>query len=533
VSTTPTLSPPPPADESSHLAARPTLAGEPFVARAATTDAALFTGGTYVAQALQFVASLLQKAILGPVNAGYWALMQTFWTFLSIAPLGVQHGATRQIPLHRGREEYAAASRAAGTAATFGLIAMTGVGLVIAAVAVVFGRDWAPELRFGLVLLGVTGPLRYLTDLHESVIQAVKRFDVASMTVVVKGLATLFLQTLAVYAFDFYGLFLGVIAIEAAAFVLWLRTGAISRARPAFRLDLDRQRLRDLIAFGAPIMIYAQVWLLFQAVDSLIVAGALNVRQLGYYALAVSVTNYILYLPKTVGGVLSPRMGERFGQTGELSSIQHYATETQRLLAYMLVPIAVGTGFFAFPVLIRHALPPFEPAISVVQIMVVASFFMALMSMPIKVLLTAGYRWGLTALVLSCVAVNAALNWVAVVELDQGIDGAAVATAVSYFLTFVLTTGYGLSRTLRPRQVLGHLAEIVAVFVYVYVALRVIERVFHVGDPSLVVDTLLALAQFAVFLAILTPLLIHAERRMGGVTMLRQLAERGLARRRR
>jgi O-antigen/teichoic acid export membrane protein len=513
--------------------AAPTLAGQPSGGRAATTDAALLTGGTYIAQGLQFVAGLMQKAILGPVGAGYWALMQTFWTFFSMAPLGAQHGATRQIPVQRGQGDYAGAARSAGTGATFGLVAMTTVGALLALVAIVFGSGWAPEMRFGLVLLGVTAPLRYASDVHEIIIQAVKRFDIASATVLVKAVAMLVLQTAAVWALGFYGLFLGLVAIELAAFALWLRVGVISRTLPAFRLGIDRERLRDLISFGAPIMIYAQVWLLFLAVDSLIVASALDVRQLGLYALAVSVTNYVLYLPKTVGSVLFPRMAERFGQTGELASIQRYATETQRLMAYMLVPIAVGIGFFAFPVVIRHALPAFLHAIDVVQIMIAASFFMALMNMPIKVLLTAGYRWSLTALVLGCVAINAALNYVALVVLDEGIEAAATATAISYFLTFVATTGYGLSRTYGWRQVLLHIGEVVVVFVYVYAALRLIHSAVDVDDPGLVADAAIALGQLAVFMVALVPWLVLAERRLGGVSMLRGLAEGALRRRRR
>jgi O-antigen/teichoic acid export membrane protein len=501
----------------------PTLAGDPGpTTRTAVADAAIYTVGTYVAQVLMFVAGLVQKGLLGPVGAGYWALMQTFWTFFSIAPLGAQHGATRQVPAHRGRGDFRTAEATAGTAAAFSLSMISITGLVVAMVALVAGSDWPPELRFGLVLLGVTAPLRHLTDLHETMMQAVKRFDIASAAQIVRGVGALTLQTLAIYLLGFYGLFVGLVAIELALFVLWFRTGAISRSRPAFRLVFDRVRLRELIRFGAPILVYAQIGLLFQAVDSLIVAVALDVKQLGYYALAVSVTAYILYLPKSISGALFPRMAERFARTGRLDAIHHYGTDVQRILAYVLVPLAVAGGFFAFPVVIRHALPDFSPAIEVVKLMVAGSFFLALMNMPIKVLITAGERWRLTGLMLGCLALNAGLNYLAVVVLDEGIRGAAVATAFSYLVAFLVMSGYSLSKVLTVGRVALHIGELVAAFAYTYAAMRLIEWVLGSPHGNLPADAALACGQFAAFVVLMSPWLLLAERRVGGLSVLRR-----------
>jgi O-antigen/teichoic acid export membrane protein len=275
-------------------------------------------------------------------------------------------------------------------------------------------------------------------------------------------------------------------------------------------------------------MVYAQVWLLFQAVDSLIVARALDVRQLGFYALAVSVTNYVLFMPKSIGAVLFPRMAERFAQTGTIESIHHYAADVQRLLAYLLVPVAVGGGFLFLPVLIRHGLPSFTPAIEVVRIMIAASYFMALMSMPIKVLMTAGYRWLLTALLLACLALNVALNVAALTWLDLGLDGAAGATAISYFVTFAITTGYSLSRTLSPLRVAGHLLEITAAFAYTYAALQVVLRVLGGPDEGLVADVGISVLQFLLFLVLMVPAFALAERAVGGLSLLRGAARTAL-----
>ena len=60
--------------------------------------------------------------------------------------------------------------------------------------------------------------------------------------------------------------------------------------RPSFAWRFDRNRVRELVSFGFPLMLQAQIWLLFMGIDNLIVAGFISVKELGYYALAVSVT---------------------------------------------------------------------------------------------------------------------------------------------------------------------------------------------------------------------------------------------------
>src|SRR3989442_457163 len=98
------------------------LAGQPDQeVRSATSDAAAFAGATYGAQALLFVAGFVQKGIIGPVGTGYWSLMQTFWVFLTIAPLGAMQGSTRQIPARRGRGDYVGAAAVAATGNSFSL----------------------------------------------------------------------------------------------------------------------------------------------------------------------------------------------------------------------------------------------------------------------------------------------------------------------------------------------------------------------------------------------------------------------------
>ncbi|HYI38506.1 MAG TPA: oligosaccharide flippase family protein [Thermoleophilaceae bacterium] len=489
--------------------------------RSAGTDAALFTGATYLAQILMFAAGLLQKGLLGPVGAGYWALMQAFWVYLTIGSLGTMAGTGRQIPVRRGRGDLEGAAAVANTGSTFSVVAVGIVGTLVAAVALVAGGGWPDEIRYGLVLLGVLAPLRIFADAQRSIMQAVKRFDVASVTAVVEAAVTLTLGTLCVVFFGFYGMFAGVLLTVVGMYISWARLGMATWRRPAFAWRFDRRLLGELMSFGFPIMLQGQIWLLFMSIDNLIVAGFISVKELGYYALAVSVTGYVLHLPRSVGAALFPRMTETFGETGDVRSIRHFAVDTQRLLAYLLVPLFLGGAYFLVPVLIRHALPEFEPAIPVVHIMVAGSFLMALMNMPTKMLTTAGYRWGVTALGLLCLAINAGANFLAVAVFDWGLEGAAGATVLSYLLAFLIMTSYALSKAFTRREVFLHICELLGVIAYVIGAAWGVELVIGSGAGPLVSDALVGIAKVALFVLAIAPLLLLSERRYQGLTRIR------------
>jgi len=498
------------------------LAGSPRrKGNSAMSDASMIIGAAYAAQALTFFAGIIQKGLLGPVGAGFWALMQSFWQLSKIAQIGAFDGASRQIPFHRGREDYESAAASADTGFTFSLVAMTVLGALLATFALAFGEGWAPEMRYGLVLLGVTGPLRLLADIHLALLHATRRFRTASAATILVAALGLTVQTVLVALYGFYGMFLGTAVASLGALALYVRLGLTGRRRPAFTWRIDRSHMRELVAYGFPFMVFSQIWLLFAGIDSLIIAGFIDVENLGYYALAVSVTTYILHMPKSIGQALFPRMAERYGQTGEVSSLARYATDAQQLLAFVLVPAFVAGAFYLFPVLIRHALPEFEPAIAVVHIMAAGSFVLALCNLPIKAMLTAGRRRALILLVTVCLGINAAANYVAVAVLDRGIEGAAVATVLSYFVVFVATSGYALTMMLGRRVMVRHVTQLIVVAVYVAAGLWAIEALIGSGAGPLLSDALTAVAKLALFAVLLTPWLFVAERSVQGVSRLR------------
>jgi len=498
---------------------------------AAASDAAVYTAGVYGAQILAFAAGVIQKGLLGPRLTGYWTLVSTLMVFLALAPLGVFDGATRQVPAERGRGRFRSAAALADTAASFTVATFAVGGIVVAVIALAFGGGWAPEVRYGLVVLGLLAPLRAVVDCHTLVYQITKRFAPLVAGLILTAAIVLAVQTVLVYFLGYWGMFVGVATSLVGTLVLWQRLGLAGLQRPAFRWRIDLGLIKELLPVGIPIMLFGQIWLLFMAIDSLLVVKLLDATQLGYYALGVSVTSYILLLPKSIGAALFPRMQERFAPDRDVGAIRRYAVDVQAMLALSVIPLLVGSAFFLVPVLIRQALPAFIPGIVVVHILVAGSFLIALVHMPIELRITTGRRWTVTILLLACLAFNAAANYVAIGVLDEGIKGAAFATALSYFVLLVATTVYGLRLTLFAGRLARHLALILGAFAYVVGTLWAIELL---SEPSPAVgaaeDIGVAVAQLAIFGVAMTPLLLLAERHYAALSTAWSLVVSGVRR---
>jgi hypothetical protein len=165
--------------------------------------------------------------------------------------------------------------------------------------------------------------------------------------------------------------------------------------------------------------------------------------------------------------------------------------------------------------------------------MAAGSFAVALVNMPTKVLITAGYRWPLVALMLACLGLNAGANYLAVGPLGQGIQGAAAATSASYLVTFVVLTAYALGKALPAGRVARHVGELLAVFAYVIGALWAIEWLVGPGGGGLVLDVAVAATKLLAFVVLMTPLLVRVQARYGSVATLWSLARAGARRLRR
>lgn len=500
------------------------LAGDPTTSDAsAASEAATYAVGFFAAQLLLFVAGVVQKRLLGPGATGAWTLLGTFWSFFALAALGATAGMGRELPAYRGMRDLKRARVAANTGGSFGVASFAVAGLVVAAVGLL-ATSWSPYLRWGLVLLGLTAPLRALVDIHTDILRLTRRFRILAVSLVLNALLVLTLQSAFVAVLGFWGMFVGLVVVSLASLGLWTKLGLTGFRRPAFRWQIDLSMLRHLALVGIPVTAYSNLWVLFTSIDTLLVATFLDIKSVGYYSVAVSVNSYVLFLPRIVGGALFPRMQERFSAQNSVRAIRHYAVDVPRVLAYLLVPLLLAAAFFLLPVLVRQAMPSFTPGIRAVQVIVAGSFFLSLADMPIEFMITAGRRWRITGLMVAALAVNAAANAIALGVFHAGLVGAAAATGGSYFLLFATTTYMAVATADTHGAAVSQMLRLIMAGVWTIGVLWGTEVLFGPGGGSLAHELTRAFLKLVIALVALSPLVVLGEIRYRPLAMLLRMA---------
>lgn len=472
-------------------------------------DVSLYTASIYIAQAAMFVAGLLTKRFLGPTNVGIWSFLTIILGYLPLVQLGVSDAAAREIPYWNGRGEPERAARLRDAMFTFVTAMAVLTGVAVLAVAFLLRPANSPEAQAGLVLLGLIFPVHQLVVCYLVLLRAHKQFGILGRTQVMIAVLNVALAPLLAWRFGLYGLYASFAVQTGAnlAYWLWLsRRGCI----PAFRWRWHWGDLQHLLQLGISLTVGGAAWGYLQTIDGLVVGRFLGATALGYYAMGLSVNNFLYNAPISIAHVLFPRFQERYGATGSQSSLRGYIEAPIIGLAFIIVPLFIGAGFIGMPLVIRQVLPQFTPGIPAVQVLVLGTFFMSLMHPPIHFVITINEQLRAIPLGVTALLVTAGLDLLAV-HLGWGIVGVAGMTAVGYCLAFTLVTVYALSHVASRREVAAFLGKVGLAFAYTMLALYGVDHFLGVSSPGLVVDLALSAAKFGVFGVLLLPLLWYAD----------------------
>jgi len=102
--------------------------------------------------------------------------------------------------------------------------------------------------------------------------------------------------------------------------------------------------------------------------------GETRRSMLGYYALSIMASNMIALVPGSIASVLYPKMLERYGTVGNPLALCGLFAGPMRAMA-ALMSVLIGCSVLLLPFLIRFFLPKYVPSISLLNILLIAAFF--------------------------------------------------------------------------------------------------------------------------------------------------------------
>ena len=212
------------------------------------------------------------------------------------------------------------------------------------------------------------------------------------------------------------------------------------------RINLPRngtRGLRKVTGYAAPLYLGNVVQFLNQRLDIFLVAAFASLRDVGLYALAVSLAQLLGLVSNSVGTAMVPRIASRSASEGAFQ-----AAQLSRMTLAVGVMGAVAFALIASPLVhivygqvYAGALPPLlallPGAVALIIVNILGSYFFGLGRMRIN-------------LVVSVIGLCATLPLDLTLIPRFGATGAAVASSVSYSLSAIVTVRWAMKLAGRP-----------------------------------------------------------------------------------
>ncbi len=372
--------------------------------------------------------TMLATRVLGAVGYGLYTAGNTFIEVGRVlAGGGLDYLVTREVT-----DDPRQVSRvASGAAAVKTLLSAVAYALVVL---VVWRLHYPPAVLHIVLILGVIIFLENISDVADAVFQGTQRMDYITRTMLVSS-ASIFVLAAA-------ALFLG---LGLVGFVTGITLGCLVRMlvgtaylrRHFGRLapkEVRRDEVRRLTRAAAPLMGATILSLIFHRIDILMLSRMVDAAHWGYYGVAVRVVDVVVLAPRILATAVYPqiRLAREHG-SGPVAALMVTST---RLTLVSCSALALAVWIFA-PLAVRvMAGGGFQPAVGALRVLAWAVALQAGAHMMVRLLFAADRERDLLPIGAVGIGANVALNAQWIPRL--GIDGAALATVVSYALTLLL-----------------------------------------------------------------------------------------------
>lgn len=466
-----------------------------YATRVALAQLALFIGGFAVAR------------FLGPAHYGLWNGFQLILLYASYSQLGIVNALNRELPLQRGKGEFAQAERI--RSATLGGVLMTALvaGVAILAYSTIATSRHSSLVIFSLRFVGLLVVLQQIYTYSEICFRTTHEFGIVSKLRLYRTILDISSAVLLTYLFDLIGRLWAAILASGGilAYIFW-------RHPVPFRPAFDPKTVVKLMAIGFPIMLVGLLSGMYQSIDRVLILAFLNETHLGYYAIGLTAVSALNILPGVTGEILYPRFAERYGATNNPSQLKEYVLTPTYVLAHLL-PILQGMMYLLIPFVILIALPQYIPAIRPARILIWGSFFLAVAGFASDFLNTINKQIINLMAQIASLAIAICSTYV-VLRLGWGIQGVALATVFTSLLYSTALLWYVLSRHFTvSAEGVKILWAIYTPFGYCLVLLLLIDLI---PDGTMGQDVPwfpIVLVKVAIFALLVLPLIARANRK--------------------
>jgi len=457
---------------------------------------------TLLATGITMLEGVVVAKVLGPAVLGAWFTFQIVLRYGGRLHLGVPNAFRRQLSVDQGANKDSQIDELSDIVATFLILVIVIQVTLVSGMAVWPGLS--SEFRlialFGIVIITLQTARAFVHPYNNGL----GDFNENALLKIVKMVLSVVTIALTIQ-FSLIGFLFGRVLREVGQFGIgFYRIGYIPS------LSLDTERLQRLLRIGFLIMVVSFSSQVFKTIDRLMIIWYFPSESLGFYGTGDTFATILLTFSSVVTNVLYTSFSEKYGADLSSEQFKMELLSTVKILSYFF-PIVFVNLYVFVPLIIQIVLPEYSASVPVARALMFGYIFFA-GATAVGSVLNSFKKQRLYILVIAIgIIINAVLNY-AVVQLGGELTGIGIATAVTYFVFFVLLFGVVIaffdgSVRLFGRAILQMLVPALIAFGY---ALFVSDLVvmqnssLSVGTASTVVVLFAAVLPLSLFFGLLT-----------------------------
>ncbi|MFC2175112.1 polysaccharide biosynthesis C-terminal domain-containing protein [archaeon] len=452
---------------------------------------------------LMMIRGIIVANVLGPGMYGVWSTLHVILNWGEMSHIGLRSALMRESAFLIGKGDTKKADFVRDVAFSTMLLFSAAFAIAVIIGSLVFElpellvtTSWA--IALGAILLQLYSALTVL-------MRSQGDFSGVSKGITLLGVLTFVLTLAFIFPFGLWGAIAALLVSYLVVIIYLKKWHGVG-----FTLRLDFKEAKRLIKVGLPLFFLSSSLVALRTIDKVIIAGFLNMEQVGYYTVGIVVISFLYFIPSSFVDVVYQRTLKRLGETGSSSGVKKHAVLPNLFLAY-LMPFFIAAVYMTAPLAIRFIAPAYIPGIDAMRILVLGAFFYSLYFSPGNFLIAIRKEKVAMVGIAIALATNIVINYFMVTN-GYGIEGVAFGTLVSYFILAAITSFSSIS-TYPEKSAAKYLANLFFPFLWLAAAITVTTLV--IGDG---IGIILTAQRLALSLILLAPLAYLGEKQTGALS---------------
>jgi O-antigen/teichoic acid export membrane protein len=398
--------------------------------------------GNIGAKLFTFISAVI---IIRYLTTDQWGIISLSFALIEIAliifDLGLPRGVARYIALYREKRE---SKKIYGTIIS-SLVITTAAGLIAFVLLTKLSANIAnyvksvklsTELTSVLVLMAIIVPTKNLIKNLAAIFQGFEKVEInAIFDKILYALAKLaILGVFLIIGLSFKRV---IFAYIASPFIVLIALIFYTRYKiPQYvRYEGLSFCTSELIKFSFPLLATALITVLMQRTDVIMIGHFLTEREVGLYSAVSRLNEFLLFIPVSASIIYLP-IATRLLAKKEDNVLRKIFSSLAKWCFVISIPIVLI--FLVYP---HFAIPFFfgskyAPAVSVLQILTIGLLVHVLIGLNGTTVIAGGKTWFTSVNSMAALVINIILNYFLIPRF--GINGAAVATSISYILINII-----------------------------------------------------------------------------------------------